>query len=282
MAQLKMEGRSGCFLTIHEDGDNQIVRKKSASIDYNERLHNQCQKQNSFLTSPRLQKYITTTKILSDGYTEDRLYYFDMEYAYGDKFTDFFLKSSAHDVKNILKIYLDYFDNIFKYSEKSHIDSSFLLSKVDSVENKIKSKDEIKKILEFLTEKIPHSPIPIGYCHGDFTLSNMIIDSSQKIYLIDFLDSFINSPIIDLIKLRQDTKFRWSLEIDRNFSGHKYKVIQILNYIDSEIEIFLKKMNKDVIDWYNYLEIFNLFRILPYLTRRDEEIFLLEKINNSL
>ena len=54
--------------------------------------------------------------------------------------------------------------------------------------------------------------IPIGFCHGDLTFSNIMfaLDDNQ-VGLIDFLDSFIETPLIDLVKLRQDTHFHWTI-----------------------------------------------------------------------
>jgi aminoglycoside/choline kinase family phosphotransferase len=60
--------------------------------------------------------------------------------------------------------------------------------------------------------------IPIGLCHGDLTLSNILVQEHQgdRIVLIDFLDSFIESPLADLAKLRQDLVHGWTLQMLRS------------------------------------------------------------------
>lgn len=49
----------------------------------------------------------------------------------------------------------------------------------------------------------------LSECHGDMTLENMIIQDGE-IYLIDFLDSFYNSWLIDVAKILQDADVLWS------------------------------------------------------------------------
>jgi hypothetical protein len=53
-------------------------------------------------------------------------------------------------------------------------------------------------------------PFPIGSCHGDLTLSNVILDSASGIILIDFLDTFLETPLQDVVKLKQDFVYGWS------------------------------------------------------------------------
>jgi hypothetical protein len=51
---------------------------------------------------------------------------------------------------------------------------------------------------------------PVGPCHGDLTLSNIILDMESGITLIDFLDTFLESPLQDVAKLKQDFIYGWS------------------------------------------------------------------------
>lgn len=61
--------------------------------------------------------------------------------------------------------------------------------------------------------------IPLGKCHGDLTLSNLLVqerfarDSEPTIVVIDFLDSFIESPLADLAKMAQDLLYGWTLRL---------------------------------------------------------------------
>jgi len=51
---------------------------------------------------------------------------------------------------------------------------------------------------------------PLGPCHGDLTLSNLILDPVMGITLIDFLCTFLESPLQDVAKLKQDFVYGWS------------------------------------------------------------------------
>ena len=56
---------------------------------------------------------------------------------------------------------------------------------------------ECAKVFEQLPIEIE---IPMGKCHGDLTFSNILFNGNNY-YLIDFLDSFIESPLLDLVKI---------------------------------------------------------------------------------
>jgi hypothetical protein len=51
---------------------------------------------------------------------------------------------------------------------------------------------------------------PVGPCHGDLTLSNLILDMGSGVTLIDFLDTYLDSPLQDVAKLKQDFVYGWS------------------------------------------------------------------------
>lgn len=71
-------GHSGCKILLYEDTDKVFVRKISGSFDYNTRLEIQAKKQANFMSA-----VVKTPKIYSMGYTDEGLFYFDMEYIRG-------------------------------------------------------------------------------------------------------------------------------------------------------------------------------------------------------
>jgi hypothetical protein len=68
---------------------------------------------------------------------------------------------------------------------------------------------------EDISIKIKSLQIPMGFCHGDLTLSNILIQEStnDKIVLIDFLDSFLESPLSDMCKINQDLSHGWTIRM---------------------------------------------------------------------
>jgi hypothetical protein len=50
--------------------------------------------------------------------------------------------------------------------------------------------------------------LPAGYSHGDLTLCNVLV-TGRRFALIDFLPPLADSPVLDLVKLQQDTRHGW-------------------------------------------------------------------------
>ncbi|MDD5029338.1 MAG: phosphotransferase [Rhodoferax sp.] len=63
----------------------------------------------------------------------------------------------------------------------------------------------------------PSIAVPLGPCHGDLTLSNVIWSPSLGLVLIDFLSTYLESPLQDLAKISQELEFGWSFRrMDQN------------------------------------------------------------------
>ena len=62
----------------------------------------------------------------------------------------------------------------------------------------------------------------------------MLFDNSD-IVVIDFLDTFLDTPLQDIVKIRQDSKYFWSLNLVNKIQD-SVKVKQSLNYIDEKIK----------------------------------------------
>tara|TARA_B110000967_G_C18598019_1_gene417792 strand:- start:63 stop:722 length:660 start_codon:yes stop_codon:yes gene_type:complete len=189
-------------------------------------------------------------------------------------------------IKNIIDTYID--NSIYK-----KIDKKVVSDKINSIKKNIENINKDKflnekeynyiinkiNILENDIEKICNINIPMGYCHGDLTLSNMLLDTiDNNIYLIDFLDSFIETPLFDIIKIRQDTKFFWSLKM-LNIRVDKNKIKIVLNYLDKKIDNYFKKYDFYNDKIYDYFEVINLLRVLQYCKNKDTKDFLMNCLN---
>ena len=207
-----------------------------------------------------------------------------MPYIMGDKYSEYLVKAGIENVNGFIYSIIGQIDKNMNNAILANIDGESIRNKITDVRSAIKTKMKtdsfIEEELDELLKKIPESEIPIGICHGDLTLSNMII-RNDRIFLIDFLDSFIESPMIDYIKIRQETKFKWSLFLEKEIPAYrKNKVIQILNYFD---EILVKHYENNVYikKWYPFLEKFNLLRILPYVMDKQEEQFIINALKKT-
>ncbi len=105
----------------------------------------------------------------------------------------------------------------------------------------------------------------------------MIYDfDNDVIYLIDFLDSFIETPLFDIIKIRQDTKYQWSL----NLVNFEYNYITISGYLDlfdNIIHNYYKNYN--FYNHYYFFQIINLLRVLQYTKDIKIMNYLIKNIN---
>jgi len=250
-------GLSGCTLQMLE---NNIVRKYSSSASYNQRLYCQINKQKLF--SNLIFKNIDTPKITAVDY--GNLYYFDMEYVSGSSFDEYFSKANLEDVNFVLKSLYGYFDflisNIKYY--KSNTSQKRIIEKIKSLENKTSYPNDLKFLKTFVHQTELH--IPQTFCHGDLTFSNIIFHSN-RLYFIDFLDCFIDSFLVDLVKLKQDLFYYWSLK-EQNINN--IRVYQIYSYLWRQIKRryskFIDTIEFDILDFLNSL------RIDPYLTENRQ------------
>lgn len=283
---LKLEGRSGCELQVFKVNGRILVRKVSSAINYNQRLTAQANKQISFKTHNPFRTF-DTPFVLGQSMVNN-YQCFDMMYIQGDKFSDFLWSIDVGFIDHISKEFLAYLEYYVGQSKMTSPPIHRIKTKLQKLQcglekQKIYPPTFVKGLLLYLYENIPPYPLPKGHCHGDLTFSNMIFSRTGKIYLIDFLDSFIESPLVDLVKLRQDTRWLWSLLIDQSLEPHKRcKVKQIFRSMDQKFTLYLDRQSLGFKCWYQYLEIFNLARIMPYVVRREEVQFLRHHLQKLL
>lgn len=268
--QLKIEGRSGCKITFIETPTGIRLRKFSSDEGYNNRLRLQEEKQLSF----QCPEGFFTPAVLGNG-TEGNLYWFDMDYISGDKYSTYFTKVSKQRIDEIIELFIQYFKTQIDQSVKVSPPLEAIHAKTESLiqtlhANAQQSEDFIHQLHQFL-KRVPTHPLYQGECHGDFTLSNMLFLTSGRICAFDLLDSFINSPVIDWVKLKQDTIYKWSIHIENKTLNNDTKLIQVLDYINSHLDAYFKT-DLVIQHWEKYLTVFNLARILPYAKdERDRE-----------
>lgn len=274
---IKIEGRSGCKIEILQVEGKYIVRKTSSKKEYNERLKKQCQKQTDFVST----KSCASPAILNASINTEGFFFFEMPYITGDKYSEYLVKTEIASVNGFISGLISYIDGNLAKATASTINSELIKNKIlevrEAIKKELKADEFIQNEFNYLLNNIPNSQLPVGICHGDLTLSNLIV-SNETIFLIDFLDSFIESPIIDFIKLRQETKFKWSLSLEKDIPTYqKNKILQILNYFDDCLVKHYAN-NAYVNSWYTFLEKFNLLRILPYINDKTEEQFIINAL----
>lgn len=74
-------------------------------------------------------------------------------------------------------------------------------NKIAELRQKIIQTNNLTMVALQKLESYDYSNVPGSYCCGDLTLENIILSDDKQVYLIDFLDSFYNSWMIDVAKL---------------------------------------------------------------------------------
>jgi len=251
-------GLSGCKLELI--GSN-TLRKHSSSPSYNKRLDLQVKKQELF--SNQVFRNVETPKVLSKGDS-----YFDMEYVTGRSFDEYFSVCSVNDIDFVFDSLCGYFDGLISNAQyyQPEVSKKRLLDKINSLEthtHHLTDLYHIRQMVSSITMKIPQT-----FCHGDLTFTNIIFNKN-RLYYIDFLDCFIDSFLCDLIKLKQDLYYHWSLDVQ----GIKnLRIRQIYSFIWDKIEQRYSE-HVDTIE-FNVLDVLNTLRIEPYLTNEDQRLII--------
>ena len=258
-------GLSGCTLELI---DSNTLRKYSSSESYNKRLGLQVKKQQLFST--QVYRNIETPKVLSKGDS-----YFDMEYVTGRSFDEYFSICSVNDIEFVLTSLFEYFDGVIVNARyyAPEVSKKRLLDKINSLETHTRHLTDlyhIRQMVSSITMRIPQT-----FCHGDLTFTNIIFNKN-RLYLIDFLDCFIDSFLCDLIKLRQDLYYHWSLDAQ---SIKSLRIRQIYSYIWNKIE----QRYSEYVDTMEFkiLDVLNTLRIEPYLTNEKQRVIIEKMIKCS-
>lgn len=244
-------GLSGCKLELIRDS---VIRKISQSTTYNSRFEKQIQKQQQFIgTLPN----VRVPKILDVGYI-DGLLYADMEYIESKLFTEQFLHTSVDGYTNTLINYIDHTKNTSEVYTATDI-QQILCDKL----MQLRPTSRYKLLIDYTVERVTasnFSPITKNICHGDLTLSNILF-ADNNIYFIDFLDSYMESFIIDLVKLKQDLYYKWNTTILNNTSPTVESALtEMWNTIEQRYAEYIHTELFQILDLINYL------RIEPYIT----------------
>jgi len=254
----KVRGNSGCEIIIK----NNIVRKISVNKKYNNRLREQCRKQREFTHSTPFR----VPRVFSEGKNLDK-YYFEMEfipYKTFDRVFNFADKRMLDHISDKIIMFIN--SNI---SGKIRVNREVVIKKYEATKNKIRSKNNIDLSylngLFYSLEEIIE--IPSGKCHGDLTFSNLLFDGAD-IVALDFLDTYLESPLQDITKIRQDTDFYWSLRRIEKVHD-ELKIKQCLKYIDKKIENQFSKF-EFYKKYYKTFQILNFMRIIPYCTDQKD------------
>ena len=249
-----VKGHSGFGIELL---DELTIRKSAAGAGAN-RLKRQIEKQVHFQKN-FAQDEVRTPKVFR---MEDApgQFHADMEFIAAKDFIQFLSEADRATLDGFLKTITRFIQPQSRIHARPLTFADAVKTKLDELEKKNVPADYITAARKLC---VPPVRVPVGPCHGDLTLSNILF-KQDHLYLLDFLDCYVESPLQDIVKLRQDTRFGWSLQLyQADFNWAKIQIA--LRYLDRRVEsAFLPY------DWYaRHYELFqlvNLMRVLPYCT----------------
>jgi hypothetical protein len=229
-------------------------------------------KQNSFLDFKTNNFKIVSAKIILDKNKFTNKKYYLIEYHQGKNSDQILQLSNKYEINILKNFFYSYFQNNLRKLEFTLLDKNILLSKIEEIEKKVID-NELKKISYkyfFLAKKnfkkdiyYPNS----NQCHGDLTLSNIIVNSdSKKIILIDFQKTYNDNIIQDLSKIYQEFELHWSARYLSNFTSIRANIVY-KSIIDNQ---FWSALNSNVLKSLNSEILMTLLRIFPYVKKNDK------------
>lgn len=283
--KIEVKGHSGCNIEIVREGNTFYIEKGTHDPRYVPRLLAQFEKQQrAYAVCSGRTRIPQIYHVTHDNDCAVAR----MEYVYSQNFIDFFETAGFEEINAFMEHVVEYVESEINASPMQEVSADVVLAKFKDVQLKIGENqminhdEEIKTLVTEASNCFNSLPaklfLPMGQCHGDMTFSNILFNKSN-LYLIDFLDSFIESPLMDIVKLRQDSAFGWS---ELMFTG-KFDQTR-LHIISTRIDTYLHTHFSEY-EWYRqYYEAFqlmNFLRILQY-AKEDKVIQYLKKVITQL
>ncbi len=270
-----LSGHSGCDISLYSNNGTFFVRKSAGDAGYNRRLMRQMLKQSTHATT---QDVIRAPRVLGRQMDSNGLFYFDMEYVRTRTLAEYMHSITVKEIVRLINLLFDWMP--VSHGTINPDASRIFASKISSLYKSFTNITPIEQAAFDILNQFDFSKIPTSPCHGDLTLENILITSDNQLYLIDFLDSFYDSWMIDVAKLLQDLDIFWSyrhIEMSPNLS------IRLMTAKNALIENMMEAENgtDNLVKIYHIL-LLNILRIVPYTKDDITKEFLQNALHKTL
>lgn len=272
--KLDIQGHSGCDISIVTEDNELHIHKSTHDPGYVKRLVNQANKQIAAYQTQYQHIRVPRIFEVEQSATDATI---KMEYIYSKNFVEYFESAGFEQIKYLIGAIKYFIDLEIGSSTIQTVPSSILTDKMADVARKVEKNVHLKDDAEAqelvrrssaVMNAVGDMEMPVGTCHGDLTFSNILFNGNNY-YLIDFLDSFIESPLLDIVKIRQDTAYLWStLMYHKPFDNVRLSIIS--KKIDSAIDEYFTGQYEWYRRYYMPLQLMNFLRILQY--GHDEKV----------
>jgi len=264
-----VKGNSGFGVELLDE----LTVRKSITGAGAARLQKQIEKQISF--HPRLTTGPIRVPRIIQAVAEPGIFYADMEFIAARDFVQFLSEADRQGLNDFIDVIGGFIESNLVSAQRMEV-STAIHEKLEELRNRGVSQAYLAAARARCQQPVW---VPVGRCHGDLTLSNLLF-KNEHLYLIDFLDCFVESPLQDIVKLRQDTFFGWSLALyQAEFNWPRVQIA--LRYLDQRI------VNRfESCDWYRQhyvlFQLVNLMRVLPYCAERKTTELITSGLNQLL
>ena len=268
MKNIEVKGHSGCQIDVVQEEGSIFVYKSTADPKYLNRLKLQAEKQKAASQVPY--QHIRVPEI-HEVMSDDRTTVVKMQYVYSKNFIEFFEQAGFEQVGYLIGA-LEYFiEYELSQCKIATVSAKVFKDKFAEIKGKVAVNPlyagdaEVSSIIEQSEQffsNMKDMELPVGLCHGDLTFSNVLFNGNNY-YLIDFLDSFVETPLQDIVKIRQDTCYRWSqLMYTKRYDAVRLRIV--CDKIDHEIDSYFTEKYTWYGNHYKTMQLMNILRILPY------------------
>ena len=261
-----------------------FIHKSTHDSGYVPRLVNQANKQ---IAASKIEYQNIRVPKVFEVEQNDTSATIKMEYIYSRNYVEHFEQAGFEQIKYLIGAIKYFIDLEINNSRMETVPSHILTDKMADVARKVEKNVHLKDDAEAqelvrrssaVMDQVGNMVLPVGMCHGDLTFSNILFNGNNY-YLIDFLDSFIESPLLDIVKIRQDTSYLWStLMYNKPFDKVRLSIIS--EKIDVAIDEYFSGRYQWYRDYYMPLQLMNFLRILQY-GHDDKVISYLKKVISS-
>ena len=268
----RLTGHSGCEVILCKKNEEYFIRKKSMEVAYNERLEAQIKKQIEVSTFE--QSYFKVPIVKNIG-IENWLYYADMEFIKGTTIINYLLNTNYKSILVLIdKIIciIEYFSKLEISEQENYFEKILLKTNETLLKTNLGEKLQNKFYITTISKIEEFKKFTPSFCHGDFTLENIMITSNGELYLIDFLDNFSQQINFDIVKIYQDIEGEWYKIKNEDMKIPKIKLLFFKELFDKKIEEKFKEYKKI----HYYLLALTFLRILPYT--KDKKKYLKIKV----
>lgn len=274
--KIKLVGHSGCNLELEKRDEKLFVVKTAPDAQYSERLKKQHHKQSNFKHD-----VFSAPAVFDTHHDKNGNFGFSMEYVSGITLAQLFEDIPIASIRPIAEKFLSLVPA--KHAFDKNAQPVFKAKIMDLKKKLAPGEDErLARALQLL-DGYPWEHCAPGDCHGDLTLENILWKDGQ-LYLIDFLDSFYDSWMMDMGKLIFDIESLWSYRHAKNLDQNLKIRLSIFQKILLDA-IGSLRHGKDIIKSVYHMALLHLVRVLPYTKDAKIKRYLfaeMEKLCNSI